>query len=77
MSDLRLDIIPEYGETLTAQTLDLFDFIVQQIYLGLVAVLDVQPRGDPIEESDLVFLTGVNQLLDISTLIFSIEISPE
>ena len=76
-SDSRLDIIPEYGEALTAQVLDLFDFLVQQIYLFLVAVLDIQPGGNSIEESDLVFLTGFNQLLDIFTLVLSVEISPE
>jgi len=76
LAELRLDVIPENGETLTAQTLDLFDFIAQQIQLRLVAVLDIQPRRNTIEESDLVFPAGFNQLLDISALLFGIEISP-
>ena len=76
INDLRLDVIPENGETLTAKLLDLLDFFVEQLYLRLVTVLDVQPRRNTIEESDLVFLTGINQFLDISTLIFSIGISP-
>ena len=76
INDLRLDVIPENGKTLTAKLLDLLDFFVEQLYLRLVTVLDVQPRRNAVEESDLVFLTGINQFLDISTLIFSIGISP-
>ena len=76
LAKLRLDIVPQDGESLAAQRANLFYFIVQQSYLSLVGVSYVESRRNAIEESDLVFLTGVDELLNISALFFCVQFSP-
>ena len=75
-TEIRLYVIPEDGESLTAKLVNLLYFTVQQIYLSLVTVLDIQARRDPVEESNFVLLAGLDQVLDILALLLSVEFSP-
>ena len=75
-TEIRLYVIPEDGESLTAKLVNLLYFTVQQIYLSLVTVFDIKARRDPVEESNFVLLTGLDQVLDILALLLSVEFSP-
>ena len=76
VAQLGLDVVPENGEPLAAETLDLLHLVQQQRDLLLVAVPDVQTRGDPVEEDDVVLLAALDQLLDVATLLLGVQLPP-
>ena len=76
VAELGLDVVPEDGEPLAAETLDLLHLVQQQRDLLLVAVPDVQARGDPVEEDDVVLLAALDQLLDVPTLLLGVQLPP-
>ena len=76
VAQLGLDVVPEDGEPLAAETLDLLHLVQQQRDLLLVAVPDVQPRGDPVEEDDVVLLAALDQPLDVATLLLGVQLPP-
>ena len=76
VAQLGLDVVPEDGEPLAAETLDLLHLGQQQRDLLLVAVPDVQPRGNAVEEDDVVLLAALDQLLDVATLLLGVQLPP-
>ena len=73
-TQLGLYVVPEDREPLAPELLDLLGLVVQEPDLLLVAVPDVQPRGDAVEEGDVVLFAALDKLLDVPALLLGVQL---
>ena len=74
LAQLGLDVVPEDREPLAPELLDLLGLVVQELDLLLVAVPDVQSRGDAVEEGDVILFAALDQLLDVPALLLGVKL---